>query len=163
MYRIDRLKYSGLDYGIEPVVFPTVLSVGSDVSVSAASGVLYIDPKTMAIQKASLDFYDFNKTEEENDAYYISAAIGFSALEYSSFDDDMFEITKLNGSNSASEEGLRILSECFNYFIANGGLEQAFDGDKVLIYSGNYDYYLRYYSSETRNYDVLWLEAEARD
>ena len=166
MYRSDRMKYSGLDFDIEPVAFPTVTKMfDNTISVSSAGGNVYVNPENMTIQRASLDFYNFNKTVEENDAYFVSAALGLSALEYGNIDDLMFGITKLNGSSSAAEESLRILSECFDTFVNGTGISQAFDGEKVLIYSGNYDYYIRYYNSTIGNsdYEVFWLEAEARD
>lgn len=164
MYRADRLKLSGFDYNLQPVSLPFVnQAYDGTTSISVSAGTVYVNPADMTIERASLIILDLNKPTEENDSCFAATAIALSALEYTSFDDSMFGLTKKNGSNSATEEGFRILNEYFTAFVDSGNLVKVLDGEKVLIYSGNYDYYVRYHDSDVVDATYFIIQAEARD
>lgn len=169
MYRAARYKYAGLASGIEPNIYYSVFPSfnNSTVQVSVASGYVYVNTKDLTIEEAHLTLHDFTESDEENDTHLYVAAIGLSALEYGSMDDAYFGTFSVNGSSSTAEEGFRILTENFDKFVYGDGMDKAFDGEDVLIYSGNYDYYVRYMYNKEPDIDYelneFELIAKARD
>ena len=56
------------------------------------------------------------------------------------------------------------MNDEFDEFVNSNEIDRAFDGEEVLIYSGNYDYYIRYLYKEYNDYtiDEFELVAKAR-
>ena len=160
MSRADRLKYSGLDYGIDPAipfVFPDYS--GKTISVSTSVGTIYVYPDDLTISEAYMILTKPEDTEEESSTRLIKCALAISALEFSLAEDDIYEITKGQyGSESPTEKAFAILNENASY---STFVEAEETGEDILIYSGNYDYYVRSYNSE--RYQAIELYAKERE
>lgn len=162
MYRADRFKYAGLETNIKPDVLGMVLpdSGSGSTVVSVSGGNAFIDPKNLEINEIDIVLHEFEGTSQENNTHLFTAAIGLSVLE--GFRDEIFAITKENESSSAAEEGFRILNDEFDEFVDSDEISRAFDGEEVLIYSGNYDYYIRYMYREFDDYTIDEFELVAK-
>lgn len=152
MSRADRLKYSGLDFDIKPgtsMVFPSF--DGKTKSITTAVASIYVDPDDFTIHEANMILSRPGETEEEGNNNFAKCAIAISALEFNSTDDDLYSIAGdlLYESESTTDESFKILNDSIILSDGSNAFTKAMEtGEDILIYSGNYDYYVRYYDME---------------
>lgn len=122
------------------------------ITVSSDAGLLDIDLEDFSVVKLDTVLYDFKKSEEDNAAVFVRCVTAFSALEYDDIEDSLFELYAKagigSGANDAVEESLRIWNEMIVPAFERVITEAVQSGEEVFLYSGNYDYYVVYYSNQ---------------
>ena len=103
-------------------------------------------------------------TDEDDSTELFHALMAISALEYNGFDDYEFDLLhKVDPSlaEDAIDATFRIFNEQFcPYLEDEKSIEDLMSSEKeILIYSGEYDYYLRYECLEGMSYEVINLTA----
>lgn len=132
------------------------------IVTEAAPGTLYIHPEDYTLAKVLMTFMVINGPESTNETALASCVVAMSALEY---DYNAGEILKL-GPNSATavDITLSILSEnVLEAYKKAGSDPSCFVNEPVLIYSGNYDYFLQAFAPADQSVSyVLYLIAQER-
>lgn len=137
----------------------TVLAV-----VSSSAGTLTIDLTNFTVYRAAIKLMENDATRDENQRLGFRACMAVSALEYSQAEDDIMRLTYsyLGGPRNASVAAIddfRQITEA----MTDQAISDAIGGERVKVYSGNYDYYLKYVDMSAAGLSgVMWLEADAR-
>jgi len=160
--RADRLEELGLDFGIEPSNLFLMMPSFDEKTNSVSTAIGYVDvyPDDFTISGADLAIYNPDFSDEENDQYCAKCALAISALEYDYSYDEMYFITgnRLNSINPLFV-GFDIIHDNAQRENGDSLLDEAAEtGQKVLLYSGNYDYYIRLIDTERAYYFSLCIE-----
>ena len=122
------------------------------ITVSSDGGLLDIDLEDFTVVMLDTVLYDFQKTDDKNGALFARCVTAFSALEYDDIEASFFSLNAKvgigSGANDAVEESFRIWDEKIVPAFERVITEAVQSGEEVLLYSGNYDYYVVYYSSQ---------------
>ena len=167
MYRLaDYINDKNLDIDIPISTGWTPFVLDEKILLLTSVGNLeaYKGDFTVSSVQMLVDNLNADDSENERNAYVCIAAI--SALEFDYYEDAKFELySKVNGSSaSAMEEAIRIW--CNDFDITSDTCKKAYEtGEKVKVYSGNYDYYLIYYSGSDneKTYKYYYLRAEEHE
>lgn len=130
---------------------------GDVITVAFEGGILDISLEDFSILSLNTTLYDYRKTEEENSVIMARCIASFSALEYDDADNSLFKWYAESGAGSQSknaiEESFRIWDETISQTFGKSVADAVRSGEEILIYSGNYDYYLVFFSriKETAN------------
>lgn len=130
------------------------------------AGSILVSVPDFSIAQFETIFIDLLDESEENIDIY-RALMAMSALEYNGFDDHMFSIfhqVTFDPVENAIDAIFNILNEDLSPYLED---EEFWDNlmaskEETLIYSGNYDYYLRYEYLEGQPYEVVRLFAYAK-
>lgn len=130
------------------------------------AGSILVSVPDFFIDQFDTIFIDLLDESEENIDIY-RALMAMSALEHNGFDDHMFSIFHQVTSDpveNAIDAIFNILNEDLSPYLED---EEFWDNlmaskEETLIYSGNYDYYLRYEYLEGQPYEVVRLFAYAK-
>lgn len=130
--------------------------------VSVSAGMIGIDKDSLCI---STGMFTINSNGEETlnspgDSKLFRCMAVFSALEYDAHEDAEIWRRYSKGDEEAPSAYLKAMKVWTNEIIPN--LKSVYESAKaesklVPIYSGNYDYYVRY--SESSDSFILWVEA----
>ena len=134
--------------------------------VATTAGTLEFDLSDFSLVSYTEVFYDYSNTKYENEQEVMQRTVAVSALEYSYAEDQAMKITAdvMGGPKSAIDAANSIVTEILEK-ISEGALDSVRENvEKVLVYSGNYDYYIsaRSYTSGGVEHDIIELEAIAR-
>ena len=151
--RFDELKYNGeadFDLYISKDQYPTKSGSGKIYYFESAAGTLWLDAGDMSVVGVDMTLSMDNDSAEENLKNEIKCIVGISVLECNQAEDSALRIgAKMqNGPESAFDIGMNVYDQII-YRINSGVLKQATDTkNQILVYSGNYDYYVSYYVSD---------------
>lgn len=168
--RFDELKYNGeadFDLYISKDQYPTKSGSGKIYYFESAAGTLWLDAGDMSVVGVDMTLSMDNDSAEEKLKNEIRCIIGISVLECNQVEDSVLRIgAKMqNGPESAFDIGMNVYDQIM-YRINSGVLKQATDAkDQILVYSGNYDYYVSYYVSDRPDgtkIGLTTLHAESR-
>ena len=147
------------DFRVEGLNFP--MSFAGEIEVQTVAGTLTIGADDFKINQAMFTISD--PTYKDNTSELISACAAISALEFSESKENIMKLeyqAGLGGAPSAIQKMMEIFTtefpEKMRYLISKKSSE------KILTYSGNYDYYLDYYTSPSTSVGNVYLIAEAK-
>lgn len=143
------------------------MSFDDCVHVSCSAGDAYVDNKDFMVNGLLMTFAASYATGDMKDQLSRSMIIAMSVLEYDSIKDDIlsFEKSVFGGNNNALKEMLEVYNTTIAPEITDDFLRQLAKGDDILLYSGNYDYYARFYETKDKDSSdvkIIYLEAMAR-
>ena len=136
------------------------------VSTSCGTGVVYIDDFT--IKEMTLTLADLRDSDIQNERHTAEFVLGFSALEFDDLGEHMLSLNaKVNGGEeNATDESFRIFNDIIVPSLTEEIISKVMNNDEeILVYSGNYDYYLSYYhiSREETDHEYLYMTAKERE
>lgn len=108
-------------------------------------------------------------TEDKQQQQIMSAMMALSALEYSQLDDDITiageYMLGISQQKNAVEKALSIWTDIIGVKLNDDNVwESIFQGEKALVYEGNYDYYITYfeYEHDGKAYRYIHMTAESK-
>ena len=149
-----------------PIVFD------DSIIVSCSAGMLEIDLSTFSVLSLMTTFHGEYDSEQKGIENTLKLFSAIAALEYSSLDEELMDAQNIVNKYSNTEE-TSVLKEVEKtvYTIMNklkegNNKSRLIDlREKILVYSGNYDYYLNYSETEVpsgKTMKAVYLFAEAR-
>lgn len=139
---------------------------GDTITVSFNGGIIDIFLEDFTVLSLDAKLYDFRKTDDENSVLMTQCIAAFSALEYDDIEDSLFDMYSRagigSGAKNATEESFRIWSESIIPTFEKTITKAVKSGDEILLYSGNYDYYVVYFSKEGNGVSFEELRMVAR-
>lgn len=146
---------NGLEFDAAPLSSLPPWKSGDLLMFETSAGTAGVYPGGYDLHDLVMTFYSLSDDDADNELYATSCVIAISALEF----DAQYEVGPSPARKSAVEDAAAIFEEMGN------GLEEALtqsmeEGGRVLIYSGNYDYYVEYVTMGNR--DFVYLIAEER-
>ena len=144
---------SGLVFDLHPLSnsWNTRIESGkSYVITSCGSGNIYDDDSS--ISDMTMTLVDLCDGDLQNQRTYAICVLGFSALEYDALGEHMLSLNStVNGdASNATDESFRIFDEVIEPSLSDDVYSRVMNnGEEILIYSGNYDYYLSYSASSS--------------
>lgn len=160
----ERITKSQSDYNIPVYSNVLPLPVEDRLFVSVTAGSLEVCKDNLQIIGASFTLYDNNVDDEKNDENRMSFIAAFSALEYS-YEDDLLLTTKsktIGGHKNSMVEATYLYNNELLPRINDGIKEISAGKENVLVYIGNYRYYLEYQQDASGGtiIDQYWINAE---
>ena len=138
------------DYDIHVMgIAPLILNDNYAMFNSTAGSIdVYLPDYT--VSGVTMTYSNLAADAKTNECNFMSCIMAFSALEYDDADDySLYIHSKIKGGvSNATDEVFRIWGEDIS-----GSLPDKLDiakesGEKVMVYSGNYDYYITYNSGD---------------
>lgn len=147
-------KDNGIDQNIIFESFAPPYTKDNYLILGSTAGSIGINQEDYTVHDVIMTLFISSTNDAYNDVMSCIASI--SALEYDSTDDSLFKLMK----SSAMERATYIMDEEIGKILEDALAKAAESNQKVIVYSGNYEYFVEYYSSE----DVwMWfLIAEER-
>nr|DAP72228.1 MAG TPA: hypothetical protein [Caudoviricetes sp.] len=107
-------------------------------SFSCTAGILTLDTDTLDIRTLTMTLIDLkSKSDAESDVDYLSAVASVSALEQG------FDLGRSDFYSSGIIDAMDIISDILDKLNTDSFMSALAD-ERILVYSGNYDYYLWY-------------------
>ena len=151
--RFEELKHSGdvdFELYISKDPYPTKSGSGKILYFRCAAGTLWLDAGDLSVVGIDMTLSMDGDSAEENFENEVKCIIGISVLECDQTEDSLLRLgSKIqNGPESAFDVGMNVYDQII-YRINSGILKDASaDTSEILVYSGNYEYYVTYYVSE---------------
>lgn len=146
----------GANYGV-------LANVDDFLFVSTSAGNVNVYKNTLEINEATFTLYDFDSDEATNDRHSMNFVSALSALEFDYLDERQISLDSVlhGGPKNAFEKSAVIYNDEIFDIVNSYDISKARSGDRVLVYSGNYDYYLEYqsYVVEGRSNTEFWITA----
>ncbi|MBQ9252280.1 MAG: hypothetical protein IJ188_06570 [Clostridia bacterium] len=157
------------------LVYPSFAD--GEIEVDTFAGHLTLGASDFMINEVSLPFYNAAFSEKSFEGAILQCIVAISALEYEDRSESIMEFqakfdsskpaSALEAAGSVMEEMIDVMNDPdflennLEFTIAESGSAL---GKRMLIYSGNYDYYLAPYAKvgEEEETVVIYLEAVAR-
>lgn len=139
----------------------------TDITVSSEYATITIGKEDFSVKVAFTNLMNI-ADQDSATSDFAKAGIVFSALEYQDMDDGIIATgykLGLEEYSSAAEKSMALISDQINNLPDEVYAKAINDGEDVLFYSGNYDWYIGYtaYSYGGKDYQYLMLTAEARE
>lgn len=129
---------------------------GEYIVFETSAGSIGVYPGSYDIHDITMTFFSMAGDDAYNELLITNCVMAISALEF----DSIYEIGPSMAKKSATDDAARIVDEeiCDN-------LEEPLThvletGEIACVYSGNYDYYIDYFTSD--GYEFIYLIAEER-
>ena len=127
--------------------------------VSLSSGSAMVDPVSLDVNEVTAIVHDFNAADDENIKNVTNFMAAASALEWSALEGrvNILADPVVEGKNLYYNDLAPALLEIMKD-------DSFYDGNEVLIYSGNYDYYVQYekYGEGDNTHIEVWCNMRAR-
>lgn len=128
---------------------------GKQYYADIIAGTAIVSVPDSNIDSLEIELMNSADTDDDQVKSTTRAIIALSALERGGTEAYLRSMANLT---SPCDEAYSILKEITNHIPSAISRE----GNQVLAYSGNYDYYLEYWFNKERNIDLLYLIAKAR-
>lgn len=143
--KVEEYDYKGLFY---------YTSVdGNYISASASGVLMQLNPYDLTIDECTIDFIDMDDDDQRGQRRLYCAYAAISALEFDVLKEDDIKFKYEYGLGDYSDA---IEAAIFLFELDNDIWSKAKRSD-VLLYSGNYDYYLTYFKTTDNNGKVKEL------
>lgn len=163
-----KASYANVEVDINIIPSELIVTANNTGVISVTAGTMEIDLTDYSLVGLTLILQDADADNSENRQYQAKAITAIAALEYSDADDAFLKMTSeknisdtLKGSIGEASAIMREIQTQWK----DGALNTAIQtGDPVLVYSGNYDYYIAYVddSNGATGRRVVFLDVEAR-
>ena len=156
MQRMDEYQQvNETNYNLTPGTFTSPSWNGELQIVESLAGSIGVYPGDFTVHDVLMTFAVNPGEESANEQAYVSCAVAMSALEYDAIRDTTFRLIK----SSAIQESILTIGDI--YLNLGETLDKVkASGSRVLVYSGNYDYYVD--TLKIGSKDILYLIAEER-
>ena len=133
------------------------------ISCSAGIADIYMDDFTVSELSMCLSSYDVSS--KTNNQMFDECILAVSALEVSADEDNVLPtMSRISGGpKNAVEKATTILNYEIMPNVTEESIRSAKANENVLLYSGNYDYYLQYSESDYGEKGTIYLSLEARE
>jgi len=121
------------------------------IMIDVAAGLMYINEDDFTVHQLVMTLFDENASDEKNVENSLICVMAMSALEYDYTDNNIFaqKAKAFGGPASGAEAAIDVWNNNIIPTTTEKMLQQIIETKKrVLIYSGNYHYYLSYFSDE---------------
>ena len=164
---VSVIKENNIDYDLY-TFGGSVLADFSDIAiVSVTAGALDVKKKDMLISEGDFTFYVPSQDENKNVEHIMSFIASLSALEFDSMEDSIRSIESkiAEDSQSCFEDAKSIYDDDICQALTSEAYARAKDGEEVIVYSGNYDYFLKYKPIEnsTGGYEMYSIVAKEHE
>lgn len=129
---------------------------GEYIVFESSAGSIGVYPGSYNIHDITMTFFSMTGDDVENELFITNCIMAISALEF----DTIYEVGPSIVKKSATDDAVRIVDEeiCDNL---EEPLTHAIEtGERACVYSGNYEYYIDYFTSD--GYEFVYLIAEER-
>ena len=159
----DYIDYSSETYAA--TVGNVIASLPSDpeMTIVTPAGMITIRPSDHTVSEVSDRFFSLGWTNDERDKHLVNALAILSALEYGSMEEIEDSFARKRGDASSRSAAEKIASLYANELgaIIYSTIYNTSEKE-TLIYSGNYDYYLRLYTPSDGE-EVYFFVARAKE
>ncbi len=132
-------------------------NINGSLLVSCAGGTGYVDPEDLTVDLMSTTYYSYD-TPDSAAEDLLKCVVMLSCLEYGANYDNLLPIT---GSSPMAEASLTFINDISP--LIDAAITRAVnEGEEVKVYSGNYDYYIKYMVVEYNDLSQKWIAFEAR-
>lgn len=156
-------KKRGIEDNRMGMNFGVLANAGDFLFVSTTAGEVNVCKDTLEITEATFTLFDLDADSATNDRHSMSFVSALSALEFDCLDERQISLDSVlhGGPKDAFEKSVGIYNDEIFDIVNNYDVSKARSGDRVLVYSGNYDYYLEYqsYAVEGRSNTEFWIIA----
>jgi hypothetical protein len=149
------------EFRVEGLNYP--IQFGKEIEVNTAAADFTIDLDDFKIKEAMIIIFMSDSTSKENLFRNISACVAMSALEYSERKENIMKLQYKAGIGRAPS-AIQLMVELFATEIQEK-IDKAISQkspNRILVYSGNYDYYISYFVPSSAPVEMVYLIAEAK-
>jgi len=149
----EYVKDDELDYDlyIQKDFVSPIAPVGT-IMIEVAAGLMCINEDDFTVHQLMMTLFDENASDEKNVENSVICVMAMSALEYDYTDNNIFaqKAKAFGGPASGVEAAIDVWNNDIIPIITTEKMRQQVieTKERVLIYSGNYHYYLSYFSDE---------------
>lgn len=142
--------------GLNSTVWSPLITEGYQTTyfVGSKGGTLEVYKSDLTIKELYTTIMDLNADEQEGHNVVLEALISISALEMDDTEADLIELYHEIDKNSPENVIMKYLDEYTNIIhpALSSNVKKLESGEEILVYQGNYDYYVEYrHSSEKEN------------
>lgn len=146
-------KENDLEFDTSPLSALPPWKSGDLLMFETSAGTASVYPSGYDLHDLVMTFYSLSDDDADNELHATSCVMAISALEY----DAQYEVGPSFVRKSAVEDAVAIFDEIGN------GLEETLTRameteSRVLVYTGNYDYYVEYVTISNREFVYLIAE-----
>ena len=164
---VSVIKDNDIDYDLYTFGGDILSDFAEEYLVQVTAGDLIVKKENLCISEGSFTLSISSASEEKNAEYAMSFIAAFSALEHESMADShrSLEDRLVGETQSCYEESRSIFLEVISPALTPDVFERVRNGEEVLLYSGNYDYYLVLYAidRDDRKYDMYCIKAKEHE
>ena len=151
-----------LDYNFHASSINVPIYETEEITVTTSAGTLTLDAKDFTIKNVLMTLIDVSASDEANESLVLICLMAMSALECNDLEERMLPLrAKLNPAEPA--DAIELIVNLWNnelYENINAALDAP--EDEVFVYSGNYDYFLIYYTGLEKGAERNYYLFEAR-
>lgn len=148
---------NNVDFSISSIGDMDPVKIGDYLYFTSSLAAIYVYPDTCRIHDLSLTLSSSKDDKTVYEKRYVTAAMVMSALEYNAMQDSLMKLT----STSAADASLLLVKYVLGPNLKSAAQEALATGEKVKIYSGNYDYFIE--CIEWSGEKIVYLVAEVHD
>lgn len=143
--KVDESDYKGAFY--------YAINDKNYISASACGVLMQLNPNDLTIDECTIDFIDMDDDDQRGHRRLYCAYAAISALEFDATDEDIIKLQYESGLDKYSDA----IEKTILLFSLDDGVWSKAKSSDILIYSGNYDYYLTYFKTTNNNGKVKEL------
>lgn len=143
---VSVIKENDIDYDLDTFGGSILDDSAGVYIVSVTAGTLDVKKNDLSVSEGDFILYIPSRDENRNAEYAMSFVAAFSALEHDSMEDSARSLENkiLGDTQDCFEESRIIFNEIISPTLTQEAYDKAKGGEEVLVYSGNYDYFLKY-------------------
>lgn len=136
------------------------------VSTSCGAGTAIIYPDDFLVSELSMNLFIYYPLTGESKQNIENCILGMSALETSAAEDDAMSVSAkyVGGPKNAVIKAISIYNNEIVPKLTDKNLEMVKSGNEILLYSGNYNYYLEYMAADNNgDTKIEFMEIVAKE
>lgn len=136
------------------------------IMIDVAAGLMCINEDDFTVHRLGMTLFDVNASDEKNVENTVICLMAMSALEYDYTDDNIFaqKAKAFGGPASGVEAAIEVWNNDIIPIVTEKMFQQVIETKKrVLIYSGNYHYYLSYFSDVYNGKELSYFMLTAEE
>lgn len=160
MKRITEYQMNNkVDFRINPTLNMPPCEENGFLVFESSGGSAYVSPDDYKVSEVWITLTTSKTDKSASEKEVINAASCIAALEYDGIKESIMNITGVG----PEEAGYNIVKHMISPIMKTAAQQSFASGEKIKVYSGNYDYYIRCAEYEKENITIVFLIAEARE